>query len=380
MSKEKQHLFSNFKTVSREEWVEKATRDLKGEDVFEKYSSELEQGVTIRPYYDASDLEKITTFQNRMLLKDNPAGVPRYWDNVQQIIVNDASAANQQALEALNSGADGVIFDLRNTKDAAVEVLLKDILIDYCHVSFIVSDDKFSKAYATYIEDRCSDFNGPKGVFIGTHYDTDFQNLINFPGIKTLVLRAQDLPMSEEIADLLLQATRHIGKISEAGLDAELALSRMVVIADIGTNYFEEMARLRAIRQLFFQLARAYQVDDYQPEDLYIHAISTVWTDERYQPHANMLKATTAAMSAILGGCDSLTVEPENPDSPLMTRIARNVSLVLRDESYLNKTADPVAGSYFIETLTDQLAEKAWTIFQTKVAEKEEVKNQQWDG
>ena len=76
-----------------------------------------------------------------------------------------------------------------------------------------------------------------------------------------------------------------------------------------------------------------------------------------------MLKSTSAALAAILGGCDALTVQPEN-ENPMMARIARNVSSILREESHLSKVADPTAGSYYLESLTNQLAINAWKKFQ----------------
>jgi methylmalonyl-CoA mutase len=80
-----------------------------------------------------------------------------------------------------------------------------------------------------------------------------------------------------------------------------------------------------------------------------------------------MIKATTSAMAAICGGCDILTVEPENTSDATIQRIALNVSSVLREESFLNKVADPTAGSYFLESLVNELCEKAWAIFKAKV-------------
>ena len=80
-----------------------------------------------------------------------------------------------------------------------------------------------------------------------------------------------------------------------------------------------------------------------------------------------MLKATTASMAAILGGCDVLTVDAEDPDNATMSRAARNVSNVLREESHFSKVADPLAGSYFIDDLTRQLSENVWQLVQTKM-------------
>lgn len=377
MSERTENLFKDFKSVSKKEWAEKAARDLKNEDVFDKYNWNFEDDLTLHPYYDESDLSEIKSFenfQNRLLLKDNPTGESRYWENIQKIIVGDSSSANKEALNALSSGADGVTFDLTNVKEASFDALLENILIDYCNVSFIQnSSQNHLEEYQNYLSNKEVGVQAIKGFFLSNNSDNHallgaFKQAINYPGLKSTVLLSEKKGPSEQVADLLHQAVNAIDTITSDGLDPKLAIDNLAIVIHLSNDYFGEMARIRAIRNLFFQLAQAYQVGDFKPEDLYIHCISPAWTDEKYQPHANMLKSTTAAMAAILGGCDSLTVEPEDHNNPLMVRIARNVSLVLKEESFFNKTVDPVAGAYFIEVLCDKIAQKAWKSFQTKLA------------
>lgn len=126
----------------------------------------------------------------------------------------------------------------------------------------------------------------------------------------------------------------------------------------IGPDFFMELAKLRAIRTVWKKFLKETQSNPETP--LLIHTFSTSWANKNYEPQGNMLKSTTAAMSAILGGCDSLTLDPENPNQPMMARVARNVSHILREESYFSKVADATAGSYFIENLTAQLTASAW--------------------
>ncbi|ELR68157.1 Methylmalonyl-CoA mutase superfamily [Fulvivirga imtechensis AK7] len=382
MSRQKENLFSDFRAVSKKEWAEKAREDLKNEDVFEKYNWALEEGLVLQPYYDRGDLtDSAKAFHNRLLIKDNTTGEPREWENIQKIVVSDARIANKTALEALNNGADGVIFDL--SKTAAIvplEELLESILIDYCSISFIFNNNyaAYLEYYNNYVRNKGIDILALKGFIALNHAGQGsflevFDQTINYSNIKSIAIRSEKNKASEEVAELLTKAVSHINAIVDTGIDPQQALSNLAVITNISGNYFGEIAKVRAIRQLFFQVARAYGIEDFNPEDLYIHCISPAWTDEKYQPHANMLKATTAAMAAVLGGCNSLTVDPEDYNNPLMVRIARNVSHILKEESYLNKTADPVAGAYFIEVVTDEIAKNAWTMFQKEVARKEEV-------
>jgi methylmalonyl-CoA mutase len=134
----------------------------------------------------------------------------------------------------------------------------------------------------------------------------------------------------------------------------------VAIRTEIGTDFFLEIARLRALRLVWNKLSE-------RPYDLHLHVCSSPWTPEAYAPHANMLKATTAAMAAILGGADSLTVDPESPEQPMQRRVARNVSILLREESRFAKVADPLAGAYFVDRLTHDLAEKIEAAIQLRV-------------
>jgi methylmalonyl-CoA mutase len=98
-----------------------------------------------------------------------------------------------------------------------------------------------------------------------------------------------------------------------------------------------------------------------------IHCVTSKWNKSLSNPYVNMLRTQTEAMSAIIGGTDSLTVEPfdvtfRKPDE-FSERIARNQQLILKEESYFDKVADPSAGSYYIENLTKLIAENAWKLF-----------------
>jgi methylmalonyl-CoA mutase len=135
----------------------------------------------------------------------------------------------------------------------------------------------------------------------------------------------------------------------------------------IGTSYFMEIAKLKALRILFSLIARKYGLEYYTPYQLFIHSTSSLWSKTIYDPYVNMLRNTTEAMSAIIGGCNALTIYPhdtrEDRSDDLGHRISRNISIILKEESYFDKTADPAAGSYYIEKLTDQLVRKALELF-----------------
>jgi methylmalonyl-CoA mutase len=141
----------------------------------------------------------------------------------------------------------------------------------------------------------------------------------------------------------------------------------------IGTSYFPELARLRAARRLWATLLHAYGVPAAGAATLPIHATTSTWTQTTLDPHTNLLRHTTEAMSAVLGGADSIQVAAFDclyqAPNEFSARLARNLPVILKDEAHLDWVADPAAGSYFLETLTDELARTAWVEFQALEAQ-----------
>jgi methylmalonyl-CoA mutase len=153
-----------------------------------------------------------------------------------------------------------------------------------------------------------------------------------------------------------------VERLKELGLSAEDATSHLSFSLQLGNDFFLEAVKLRVLRTVWNAVLVAYQVKALKP--LFIHAISNAQVNTAFQPHGNLIKETYAAMAAIMGGCDGLTLEPEDYTNSTMVRMARNTSSVLRAESFFSLVADPLAGSYLVEQLTKELADEAWKKFQ----------------
>ncbi|MDN5291086.1 MAG: methylmalonyl-CoA mutase, partial [Anaerophaga sp.] len=135
----------------------------------------------------------------------------------------------------------------------------------------------------------------------------------------------------------------------------------------IGGNYFMEIAKLRAGRLLWAKIVDAYNPSDKEVTKMHTHCETSEWNKTIYDPYVNMLRTQTEAMSATIGGTDSLTVAPfdqvfRQPNA-FSERIARNQQLLLKEEAYFSMIVDPSAGSYYIENLTDSIANEAWKLF-----------------
>lgn len=353
--------FLSFDFPSQEDWKLAAQQELqeaKTDSLFKKKGS-----LDIEPIYFSSNQQS-----NQLIPSANIYGGPRFWANMPRIEVQDAEHANQLALEYLQTGADGIVFDL-NTQHFQFDLLLKDIHLDICPISFVLDWQNFSRAleYSQFVASNAKKDTISGAIFWKT-LPIEIHDISNsfkdFPQYFPIGIFLDSQPETEsEIAKALIKGVQVIEHSVGKGIAPHQIINQIGFFSSIGTDFFLEIAKLKALRNLWLQIRGAYDIPI--ENALHIHAASTAWKIENYQPHGNMIKSTTAAMAAVLGGCNALTVEPEDSTQSMMNRIARNVSSVIREESHFSKVADATAGSYYLDSLTDHLAQKAWQKFQS---------------
>lgn len=176
----------------------------------------------------------------------------------------------------------------------------------------------------------------------------------------------------QELGFTIASAVEYLKAITEKGVSVEDAANSIRFGFGVGSNYFLEVAKLRAARMLWARVLSAWGAS-YEDLPMHIHARTSTWNKTVIDPYANMLRVTSEAFSAVIGGCDSMHVGPFDevvrlPDE-FSSRIARNVHYILAEECELTHVIDPAGGSYYIEWLTDQVAQKAWEWFQKVEAE-----------
>ncbi len=392
MSSEK--LFAEFPDVYKEAWKEQAIADLKGADFDKKLVWNTLEGISLQPYYDQADLntlDYLKKFENCFVNTSDGTQGLRAWANLETIRVEDEAEANTIALEALNAGADGVLFDITDKPGADLKILLRNIALLHASIGFIVNAKATELVQAYFASDALQD-RSVQGLMGSIHYDPIYhyitegqsldgafeslQSLIDYSDqaehfygltVKSAAFLDAGSNTVQELAFTLAMAVEYIDRLTELGVPAEKIFRNLQFSMATGTTYFFEIAKLRALRVLVYQVAKAYGLDSFNPGTIPIHSHSAIWTKTIFDPYVNMLRNTTEAMSAIIGGCNSISIAPYNErfarPTALARRIARNVSVMLKEESYLNKVADPSAGSYYIETITDQLVSKAWELF-----------------
>ena len=365
-------LFNDFSSISKEEWIEKVTNDLKGKDFQETMTWNSDEGFVMEAMYMEEDMDKVKwvqKFENQLYNPEKAHIRNRYWQNCPIIAIDEAKQAQKHALEALQSGAEAILFQQSQTPDFSV--LLDEVLLPYCGVYFSGEIDLAQgvKSYLSYAESKGYDLSKLEGGFLVNGTTQSVAEAIQVSevtkGVKVVGIEAVGDTISQRIASVLTSIVSHINNLESEDISPKQVFENLYIRIDVSSSYFPEIAGLRALRILLTQMAGLYQLQmpAYQ---FSVHAFTTLDKAEEDE-YQFMLSNTTQAMSAIIGGANVVTVLPhtfqKEKDNRFSLRIARNVSTILKEEGYLDKVADPSAGSYYIETLTAKLAEKAWELF-----------------
>jgi methylmalonyl-CoA mutase len=281
-----------------------------------------------------------------------------------------------------------------NTVKQEIELLLKNVRADIAEINFFHSSQHLEivgmieKLVRKYNRDF-DKINGSvsfdplgcyarKGVWYRSEeedFDTASQIVkaaVKLPylrliGVNGHIFTNAGASIVQEIAFTLSMGSEYLTRLTDKGFLIGQVSPRLKFNLAVGSNYFMELAKLRAYRLLWAKLVNAYGLFDSMNGRMFIHATNACWNLSLYDPYVNMLRTTTGTMSAVLGGVDSFTVKPFNAvfETPtdFSERIARNQQLVIKEESYFDKVADPAAGSYYIEKLTESLVAEAWKLF-----------------
>ncbi len=172
----------------------------------------------------------------------------------------------------------------------------------------------------------------------------------------------------DELGYVIATAVEYVREMGKRGLDIDTVAPRMRMALSIGSNFFMEIAKIRAARILWAKVAEAFGGGE-AAKAIHIHGRSSIWNKSALDAYTNLLRTTTESFSGVIGGVDSMHTSPFDevvrvPDD-FSRRIARNQQVILQEECELTRTIDPAGGSYYIEWLTDQVAQKAWAVFQS---------------
>ena len=398
MAEEK--LLTEFPPISTEQWEATINKDLKGADYEKKLVWRTDEGFNVRPYYRAENLKDVD------YLNTLPAEFPytrgtkadnNHWEIVQEIEEADPQKANAIALDALKRGATTIAVNASNLSNAtALATLLDSIDLNKTGVQFnhVKSYLDLMKLFLQYIEEKGYDkqlvsgsinfdpliyrlkhnkfyFSQKEDMMQTVELLNMVEGMKNFKliNVNGIVLHNAGSTIVQELGYTLALANEYLAFCTENGIKPEKVASRMQLTLSVGSNYFMEIAKLRATRLLWSTIVAQYKPACDCAYKIRINTVASTWNKTLYDPYVNMLRSTTEGMSAVIGGSDAISLQPfdvaykESDD--FSRRIARNVQVILKEEAFMDRVVDPAAGSYYVETLTNAIAEHAWTLFQS---------------
>ncbi len=401
MNEKDLNLFSEFPPVSTEAWDAQINTDLKGKDYEKALVWQTNEGFKVRPYYRQENLKDLIftdSLPGQFPYIRGKKALGNEWLVRQDIEVTELGHANVKALDILNKGINSLGFIFRSNQELTTgdfKELLKGIDLEKAEVNISMPGRKRS-LFSSFISFLREEKINPaklkgsinydpvgaytlRGKFCNTEAEAftrlkevldsfaDYSNLqiINVNGV---FFNNAGSSIVQELGFSLAMGAEYLTRMTDQGMDAGAVASRMRFNFGISGNYFMEIAKLRAARMLWSELVKAYKPKEGESAGkTFIHSETSLWNKTIYDPYVNMLRTQTEAMSATLGGTDSLTVLPfdliyEQP-TDLAERVARNQQSLLKFEAHFDKITDPSAGSYYIESLTSSIAEQAWKIF-----------------
>lgn len=356
-------LFSEFDPASAKAFKQKIQYDLKGADYNTSLIWNSPEGIDVKPFYHQEDLVQ----------KLEIPGQAEKWNIAQEIFVLDPKVSNETAKNALTQGAEALVFKAEKPFD--IPKLLNGLSgtpiyfeLDFLNEDFECnllkeSEKKGSRPFLNC--DIIGNLSRSGNWFQSMKNDLEVLGAIldnnksqNILSIDTGLYQNAGATMVQQLAYAVSHATEYLDRFGD-----KLKNSTLTFMVSVEGNYFFEIAKIRALRVLYGILAQAFDL----PETCHIIATPSKRNKVVYDYNTNMLRTTTECMSAVLGGADTVLNLPYDATyhktNEFGERIARNQLLILKSESYFEKIANPTEGAYYIESLTQQLAEKALKLF-----------------
>ena len=371
---ETDRLLEGFPPVSTAEWQAAIARDLKGTDPEKRLTWRTEEGLAVKPFYRAEDIEGLAR------LDATPGDFPYRrgarttgdWRIREEIDAADAEEANRMARAAVAAGAEQIALSGILVESAfELEKLLKHL--DEIPVHFaragerliqILIERQNGTPFAAEMTTGCDALASLE--FAAEVIAAAPPGLVPFT-IHGAAFREAGATAVEEAGFTLAAGVDFLAALAERGVDVSRAAAALEFSFAVGSNYFFEIAKLRAFRMLWARAVESFGgTHEAARARIAVHTLH--WNKTVYDPYVNILRATTEAMAAVLGGADAVTVAPfdaccKAPDEA-SRRLARNTQLLLRHEAWLGRVADAGGGSYALEAITDFLAREAWRVMQ----------------
>ncbi len=381
-------LFNEFPPISTNEWENKIKTDLKGAP-YNKLIWKTLNNFNLKPYYRNEHLNNLSH-----LTDTAPGEFPYYrgnsinynWFINEQVSCKNFTEANKKAIKLINNGVNSITFyDIKNTD---FNTLLNKIDLSKIEINFKIKNSHQIIVILKSLKEQ--NITNIKGSFFCDNLtailfsDKQFtneaksnlinaQNIItnNFPNFRLIAINGINYTdagtsATQELAFSLSTAVEYLNFFTDNNIQANDIVRLIQFNIGISSDYFIEIAKIKTLRYLWAKICEAYKIDKKNAKT-HIYTQTTSFNKTIYDKHVNILRSTTEAMSAIIGGTDSLHIInfdnylPDNYD--FAQRIAKNIQIILKEEANFGKITDPAAGSYYIENISDNLINSVWELF-----------------
>lgn len=385
-----------FPKASFETWEQKAEQALKGKSL-SVLNTATPEGIELKPLYTLDQLTPNTELPgvapytrgtNALGYKEKP------WLFAQPVAGNSAQEILAHLEEAVNRGQNAVSLhvgqllvleekELTQVLEATAQKGLP-LFVDTQGAQkallsklALLSDDLKEQLSGVLAEDPILE-GASKGKAIEneqSYIDAWLKNINEigsvFPNLKTILIKATTVHNAggnhvQELAMALAVASEYLHKGIESGLSVDKLAKQFAFSFSVDSSFFMNVAKLRAARRLWSLLGQAF-TEDASIFKMYIHTETSSFTETLFDQYVNLLRTGNQAFASVVGGAQSIQIAPfdhvTNKVTPFSERIARNIHLVLKEETLIDQVVDPAGGSFYIETLTDEVADAAWKLF-----------------
>lgn len=394
-------LFAEFPPISAEEWRARVEQDLKGKSP-EKLAWDTGEGFSLRPYYRQEDLDA-----DQMALKQGPGAWPlrrgnafnaqdQGWQVIQELPLHTPELGVHLA-EAREAGVSAFWLTAEDASSFAEQLahLPENLPLHQTalHLAFgqapsLVASDLYVQLAERNLKPELLTgtlLNDPIGTALASGQVPSHVELANAEagvqafaaspwfravGVDLSWVYRQGGNLSQQLAIALASTVEYLDFLEKSGSEAPKAalLRKLAFTFPVGTSFFLEMAKFRSFRLLMARMLEAYDITDAELASPFVMGRISEWHYTHYDAYNNLLRGTTGAMSAIMGGVQGLVIPAfdmlEGAPTATSLRLARNIQHLLQHESYLDQVKDPAGGSYYLEQATDGLAQSAWELFQ----------------
>lgn len=418
-------LRQDFPPTTYQQWREAAEAGLKGASFEKKLVTNTYENIELQPVYTKEDLKGLSHLGNMPGFSPYVRGTKQEgylasgWDICQELPYGTPALFNkalkndlQRGQTAVNLILDpasrrGVDADIAPVQDVGsngtslstledLKAALDGVDLKHCAVNISAGAVSLNSLMmlAALAQEQDVDFADLKGSVEADPYaalvadgslklslDSIFMMMAKAnqwaaakaPGIKTtgcsgLPYHRAGASAVQELGFVLATAVEYLNRLMEQGLTIDEAASHIRFTFGVGSFYFMEVAKLRAARLCWSKIVESFGGSE-EARKMTIHGRTSTFNQTIYDPYVNMLRTTTEAFSAVVGGVDSLHTnafdESIREADEFSRRIARNTQIILSEETHLDNLIDPAGGSYFVESLTDKVAGEAWTLMQT---------------